>query len=187
MLFRSENEEVVHSRARAILTESPHQEPPAFSPPPDIRVKSYARSTDEIYETILPLGEELRGIREIMSCSPRGIIARITSAPPPDRWMAEPLRSRWIGDPLVLDSAFQMVTVWAHEQKGMRSLPNYGAAYRQYRAGFPENGVTAVFEVTGVNDDTVTGNFTFLDAGNAVVAQLLGYEAKMVKPAGGQS
>ena len=95
---------------------------------------------DEIYEKILFLGEELRGIREIMSCSAKGIIAKIISAPSPDRWMAEPLRSRWIGDPLVLDSAFQMVTVWSHEQKGMLSLPNYGAAYRQYRPSFPENG-----------------------------------------------
>jgi NAD(P)-dependent dehydrogenase (short-subunit alcohol dehydrogenase family)/acyl carrier protein len=173
-------DEVVHSRARAILADTPHQAPPSFSPPLDIRVKSYAKSMDEIYEKILFLGEDLRGIREIMRCSPKGIIAKITSAPPPERWMAEPLRTRWIGDPLVLDSAFQMVTVWAHDQKGRLSLPNYGAAYRQYRPAFPENGVTAVFEVTGADDDSVKGDFTFLDAGNEVVAQLLGYEAVLV-------
>ncbi|WP_234979144.1 MULTISPECIES: type I polyketide synthase [Desulfococcus] len=176
--------EVIHSRARAILTESPHQEPPFFSPPLDIRVKSYAKSMDEIYEKILFLGEDLRGIQEIMSCSPKGIIAKIISAPPPDRWMVEPLRSRWIGDPLVLDSAFQMVTVWSHEQKGMFSLPSCGAAYRQYRNGFPENGVTAVFEVTAADDDSVTGNFTFLDVNNEVVAQLIGYTAVMANPNG---
>jgi len=176
--------EVIHSRARAILTESPHQEPPFFSPPLDIRVKSYAKSMDEIYEKILFLGEDLRGIREIMSCSPKGIIAKIISAPPPDRWMVEPLRSRWIGDPLVLDSAFQMVTVWSHEQNGMLSMPSYSAAYRQYRNGFPENGVTAVFEVTAADNDSVTGDFTFLDANNEVVAQLLGYTAVMAPPKG---
>ena len=38
-----DNDEVIHSRARAILTDSPHQEPPFFSPPLDIRVKSYAK------------------------------------------------------------------------------------------------------------------------------------------------
>ncbi len=179
-----DKDEVVHSRARAILTDSPRQEPPFFSPPLDIRVKSYAKSMDEIYEKILFLGEELRGIQEIMSCSAKGIIAKITSAPPPDRWMAEPLRSRWIGDPLVLDSAFQMVTVWSHEQAGMLSLPHYGAAYRQYRPGFPETGVTAVFEAKSAGNGKVTGNFTFLDAGNEVVAQLLGYEAVMVPSSG---
>ena len=77
-----------------------------------------------------------------------------------------------------------MVTVWSHEQNGMLSMPSYSAAYRQYRNGFPENGVTAVFEVTAADNDSVTGDFTFLDANNEVVAQLLGYTAVMAPPKG---
>ena len=89
------------------------------------------------------------------------------------------MRSKWIGDPLVLDSAFQMATIWCFEEAGLVSLPTYSASYRQYRNDFPETGVTAIFEINQTTDHKIVGDFTFLDSENVIVACLLGYEAVM--------
>ena len=107
------------------------------------------------------------------------MIAKIFSAPSPEKWMKNPLRSKWIGDPLVLDSAFQMASLWCYDQKGIVSLPSYSANYRQYRSNFPSEGITAVLEVKEIGDHKMRGDFTFLDSENVVVAQLTGYEAVM--------
>ena len=93
--------------------------------------------------------------------------------------MKDPLRSNWIADPLVLDSAFQMAIIWCFEERGLVSLPSYSAGYRQYRDNFPLDGVTAVFEVKEVTDHKIKGDFTFLDADDVVVARLTGFEAVM--------
>jgi hypothetical protein len=170
--------EVIHSKATAILKDK-LDEPPSFNISEHIGSNSYSRSIDEIYENILFHGLELRGIKEIIGYSSRGIAARISSAPSPAKWMKDPLRSKWISDPLILDSAFQMAIIWCFEEMSLVSLPSYSASYRQYRNNFPSDGVKAVLEVKEVTNRKMKGDFTFLDADDVVVAQLTGYEAVM--------
>ena len=170
--------DVIHSRATAILTDK-LKAPPAFNTFGDIASKPYTRNLDEVYEKILFHGFELRGIQEIIGYSSRGMVARISTAPSPTKWMKEPLRSKWIGDPLVLDSAFQMAIIWGFEEKSVVSLPSYSAGYRQYRNGFPSDEITVVLEVKEVSSRKIKGEFTFLDTQGVVVARLTGYEAVM--------
>jgi len=170
--------EIIHSSATAILKDK-LEEPPSFNISEHIGSNSYSRSIDEIYEKILFHGLELRGIKEIIGYSSRGMAALISSAPSPAKWMKDPLRSKWISDPLVLDSAFQMAIIWCFEEMSLVSLPSYSASYRQYRNNFPSDGVKAVLEVKEVTNHKMKGDFTFLDANDVVVAQLTGYEAVM--------
>ena len=173
-----DNMDVIHSSARAILTDK-IEAPPSFDKSRYMGINGYSRTIDEIYENILFHGLELRGIREIIGYSPRSVTARISSAPAPAEWMTDPLRSRWIADPLVLDCACQMAIIWCFEERKTLSLPSYSASYRQYRDAFPTDGVTAVLEVKEVTDHKMTGDFTFLDSKDVVVARLTGYEAVM--------
>ena len=173
-----DNMEIIHSSARAILTDK-IEAPPYFDKSQYMGINGYSRTIDEIYEKILFHGVELRGIREIIGYSPRSVAARISSAPSPAKWMTDPLRSRWIADPLVLDCACQMAIIWCFEERKTLSLPSYSASYRQYRDTFPTDGVTAVLEVKEVTDHKMTGDFTFLDSEDVVVARLTGYEAVM--------
>lgn len=168
--------EVVHSRAKAILSETLSQ-PPAFNMPAELKSNRYPRSVEEVYDKILFHGVALHGIKEIISFSNHGMIARICTAPSPSAWIKDPLRSQWIADPLALDSAFQMATIWSYEKMGSVSLPSYMAAYRQYRKKFPAEGVTVVLEVQDVSEHKMAANITFLDQNDIVVAQLRGYEA----------
>jgi hypothetical protein len=89
------------------------------------------------------------------------------------------LRSRWIADPLVLDSAFQLAIIWCYETQGKVSLPSYAASYRQYRDRWPAGGVRAVLKVKHVTASKMTGDFTFIDVDDEIVARLSGYEAIM--------
>jgi len=171
-----DNKPVIHSRAKAILTDEPSM-PPSFSSTEYFDSNIYPHTIDEVYEQILFHGSELRGIKKIIGYSSEGIIAEISCAPSPSKWMTDPLRNKWIGDPLVLDSAFQMAIVWCYDQLGQVSLPSYLASYRQYCDSFPANGITSILRVNQATDHIMRGDFTFLDPDNAVVAKLTGYEA----------
>ncbi|MBW2178507.1 MAG: polyketide synthase dehydratase domain-containing protein, partial [Deltaproteobacteria bacterium] len=138
---------------------------------------NYGRSVEDVYNDILFHGIELRGIKKILSCSSSGMTARVSSAPAPAQWIKNHLRSRWIADPLVLDCAFQMATVWCYEETGNVSLPSYCASYRQYCSAFPAEGVTAVLAVTDLTDHKMTGNFLLVDKENRLAAKMTGYEA----------
>jgi hypothetical protein len=148
---------------------------------------TYNKNIEDIYDEILFHGFELRGIRKIVSCSTRGMVARLSAAPGPRQWMSSPLRDRWIADPLVLDSAFQMAIVldsafqmaivWCYEEKQTVSLPSSVTSYRQYRHQFPTEGVTAVLEASEITDHKMRGDFTFSDSNGEIVARLTGYQA----------
>ncbi|MEE4262155.1 MAG: SDR family NAD(P)-dependent oxidoreductase [Desulfobacteraceae bacterium] len=168
--------DIIHSSARAILSEQfPSAPPYQFSKA--MVAKAYDKKTEDVYDKILFHGNQLHGIRQIVSCSSRGMVAHISPAPAPDEWISTPLRNNWIGDPLVLDSAFQMATVWCYEEKGIVSLPSYAESYRQYCSKFPSDGVTAVLEIREATSRKMRGDFTFLDSNDEIVASLSGFEA----------
>ena len=174
----SEGRQIVHSRAKAILGDT-LPEAPSFDKSRFVDAGGYARNIGEVYDRVLFHGAQLQGIKKILSCTPEFMVAEIAPAPPPEKWMADPIRTRWIADPLVLDCAFQMAIVWTFEQKNMVCLPSFSESYRQYRRRFPSGPVTAVLEIKDATDRKVRGDFTFLDENDTVVARLTGYEALM--------
>jgi acyl transferase domain-containing protein/NAD(P)-dependent dehydrogenase (short-subunit alcohol dehydrogenase family) len=176
--LHKDGSEFIHSSAKAILTDR-WISPPRLNGETDMVVKPYHRDLKEVYEQILFHGNDLQGITRITGYSEQGIIADVSTAPSPLSWITEPLRSRWIADPLVLDSAFQLAIIWCYETKGTVSLPSYARSYRQYRDRFPTGDVRAILKVNHVTDNKMTGDFTFIDANNEIIARLSGYEAVM--------
>jgi hypothetical protein len=170
--------DLVHSSAKAILVER-HPEAPGFNRLDAMDDRSADRSLEQVYEQILFHGKALRGLQHFSHLSELEMAARIAPAPPPADWMDKPLRSRWIMDPLVIDSAFQMAIVWCHNRLGKVSLPSYAQSYRQYRDRFPQNGVSALMLVKKHTKHKIICDFTFLDEERQVVATLKGYQAVM--------
>jgi NAD(P)-dependent dehydrogenase (short-subunit alcohol dehydrogenase family) len=173
-----EGKDILHARARAILTKD-YSPPPTYRLPTALSCNHYPRSATEIYAKILFHGSHLQGLRWVQCCTSEGMVADVSGAPVPGQWIAAPLRNTWLSDPLVLDSAFQMASLWCYEQHGCVSLPSGVASYRQFRAGFPADGVKIVLEVRAASAKKMRGDFTFLDAENQVIARLVGYEAVM--------
>jgi hypothetical protein len=169
---------MIHSSAKAILVDR-LPTAPAFEENGHFKASSHLPTMAQIYDQVLFHGDDFKGIQQIIRLSEKGMTARVSCAPPPEKWLDDPLRSRWIADPLVLDCAFQMAIIWCHQEKGVVSLPSYAACYRQYRDRFPAEGVTAVLEVTHVTDRKMTADFTFLDQDKKIIACMSGYEAVM--------
>ena len=167
----------VHSRARALLADAPAPAPAADAPL--VGLTPFPLSVADAYAEVLFHGKRLHGIRHIDGSSAQGMVARLAPAPAPHCWIRQPLRSRWVTDPLILDAAFQMAILWGYAQHGMVSLPSYAASYRQYCRRFPPDGVTGELRVREVTARKLRADFTFLDDRRQVMATLAGYEATM--------
>jgi len=170
--------EVIHSRATALLVEQ-LPDPPAFTIPETLQQADYHRDTAAIYTDILFHGTALQGLQRVRACSPAGMLAELATAPDPGAWILTPPRNRWIADPLVLDGAFQMASLWCYEERGQVSLPSYSAAYRQYCRHFPAGPIRAVLVVQTASRHKLVADFTFLDRDGRVLAEIKGYEAVM--------
>jgi acyl transferase domain-containing protein/NAD(P)-dependent dehydrogenase (short-subunit alcohol dehydrogenase family) len=168
--------DVIHSRARALLVDR-LPEAPAYKPQKMNGNKPYPKDMDSVYGEVLFHGDHLRAIRSIEAHGDHGMTARLANAPKPEAWMQDPIRERWMADPMVLDGAFQMAILWCFEHTGSVCLPSYARSYRQYRQVFPATGVTAVMAVTDHTHRKMVADFTFLDETDLVIATLSGYEA----------
>jgi hypothetical protein len=175
---KSAGRNITHARATAILSEN-RAPAPEYQLSTLMVAQAYSRTMKEVYDKILFHGPQLHGILKIVNCSARAMVAHISTAPPPQEWMTAPLRNQWIADPLAIDCAFQMATVWCFEEKGLVSLPSYAASYRQYSSCFPGDGVTVVLEIKATANRKMQGDFTFLDSNDRIIASLKGYEAIM--------
>ena len=169
-----EGRDVVHTRGKAVLTGG-FETAPDFDPEPLMNTLGpYAKTPDELYGTVLVHGKDLRGIRRIIGMSRQAMAAELLAAPHPESWMSEPIRKRWLADPLVLDGAFQMAAIWCYEHIGMVCQPVFAKRYRQYRGRFPEDGVTGFLEIRESRSTGMVGDITFLDGEGRVVARFEG-------------
>jgi NAD(P)-dependent dehydrogenase (short-subunit alcohol dehydrogenase family) len=169
----SRGREVLHVRGAVLLV---NRLPKETVTPPAPVLNPYNRDTTEIYRDLLFHGPDLHGIQKIEGMSPDGLTAWVSTAPPPAGWIKHPLRGTWLADPLVLDSAFQLMCVWSFEQHGAFSLPAYAGRYRQYRRPFPADGVAVRGVIRDRTPHRAVADLWFLDRSGNVVAQMIGYE-----------
>ncbi len=169
----SEGREVLFARADVLLTSELPSAPTAGSIP---TWPAYHHSADTFYRDLLFHGPDLHGLDRVEGCGPDGIVAVARTAPTPSAWLVRPLRQRWLADPLVLDSAFQMLILWTQEQRRVPNLPSFVARYRQFVRSFPSDGVRLVARVTRQTDLQSVSNIDILDRTGRLLAQLEGLE-----------
>ena len=165
-----------HARGIAVLTNT-NINPP--SPSLSRSEELYTKTIDEVYGMLFHR-EPFRAIQDVTTYSDEGITARALGAPQPREWMTKPLRSRWLSDPLIIDSAFQLMVLWCIERYGIPSLPTYFGSYWQY-GPIPQGAeVEVVVRITGVSFQKVSADMEFRDTGTgALLAALSGYECVM--------
>jgi hypothetical protein len=173
----------LHAAARVILTKA-LPEPVASSL--SVSDGCYNMSVAEAYRSVLFHGDDLIAIEDVYSSAEDGIVAKLTAAPKPHMWFNEPLRNDWLGDPLIMDGAFQLMILWTDQHLGERSLPNFLKNYRQYVSKFPVKGVKAVISARRKSASAANADMEFIDETGRVVATITGYECTMspsLKPA----
>jgi NAD(P)-dependent dehydrogenase (short-subunit alcohol dehydrogenase family) len=166
-------EGALHAGATVILAS---QLPVAPAAEPLPQMKPYDVSCTEVYESILFHGPDFQGIEQVDGVGEHGVIGRARPAPAPSRWLQQPLRQAWLADPLILDSAFQLMVLWTQEQHGVPSLPTGLLRYRQYRRAFPRDGVRVVARIVRQVHQQAIADIDILDETGAIVAGITGYE-----------
>ena len=171
--MRSAEGETQHVRGEVILAA---RLPQSDQRVPTIPLKPYGRNIDEVYTQLLFHGSHLQGIDRIEGWSERGIVGFVNGAPAPSDWIGNPLRNTWLLDPLVIDSAFQLMVLWAFANKGCASLPCFVGRYRQYKRSL-RGSIRVVAEVKESSDHRAVADIFFVDSTGNVVARMENYES----------
>ena len=171
--------DLIHASALAVLSER-LPEPSVVSVDAAAAYGADAHDVSDAYRSMLFHGKALHGIEEISALGESGMAALLKSAPKPSEWITTPIRSQWIGDPLVMDAAFQMAIIWCRHHRETPCLPSYIGEYQLFRRSFPDHGVTAHMSVDAVTRHKFKAGFVFRDArDHTVVARIEGFEATM--------
>jgi acyl transferase domain-containing protein/NAD(P)-dependent dehydrogenase (short-subunit alcohol dehydrogenase family) len=165
--------EILHARAEAVLAA---ELPPAPPPVALADLAPYPDTPGILYRDKLFHGPLMQAIEEVEGCGAGGIAARVRTAPPPASWMSQPLRQKWLADPLVLDAAFQLLILWSWRQFDAPGLPCAVGRYRQYRRAFPAPEVRIVARVRRAAAHQALADLDVLDLDGRLVARLEGCE-----------
>jgi acyl transferase domain-containing protein/acyl carrier protein/NAD(P)-dependent dehydrogenase (short-subunit alcohol dehydrogenase family) len=164
----------LHARAEIVLA---NKLPEGIRTIKELPSSPYNQSSAVYDQPYLFHGPDLHGIEQVIGCSDKGIAALVKAAPQPGNWIKQPLRSNWLTDPLVVDSAFQMMILWSFERFGAGSLPSFAGRYRQFHETFPKDGAQVVIRVTSQQSHSATADVEFLERANGkLIARLEGYE-----------
>jgi acyl transferase domain-containing protein/NADP-dependent 3-hydroxy acid dehydrogenase YdfG len=161
--------EVTHSRGEIVLGDHYLDSTFAAAAP---QTGPFPYSPDEVYDYFLFHGPMLRALQRVDGMGDDGAVAFANTAPPPLAWMNAPLRGAWLSDPLALDAAFQLLSVWSYQKHRAASLPCFAGKYRQFRRVFPSDGVLITVRITRDNGTTARAAVEFIDADGRVVARL---------------
>jgi hypothetical protein len=164
-----DGKDVVFTRAEIVLAEKLSAASPALREP---SIAAYERNLDEVYDSLLFHGPDLRAIDAIHGCGPQGIVATVRTAPAPAAWVRQPLRSQWLADPLALDAAFQLLVIWSQENLGVPALPCFVGRFEQYRRSFPADGIRVVAAIVESNEHRSVANCEFRDRQGTVLARM---------------
>ena len=163
---------IVHARAEVVLAARYEKGSRRVDEP----ALASTIALDEVYGPALFHGPAMQGIERVEGSGDRGIAGQVRTSPTPSAWLDRPLRSRWLTDPLAVDSAFQLVVLWTREQLGLSSLPTAVGRYRQFRAEFGREPVRVVVEIRQANDARAVADIEFLDARGEPIARIESYE-----------
>lgn len=166
--------QIVHARTKIILVERITKNVPFDFTEID---GEYKHDVTEIYKNKLFHGEKFQGIKQIQNCGETGISASVDSAPLPETWIKSPLRNKWVADPLLLDSSFQMMILWCFEKYNVGSLPCFAGKYRQYKRILPSGGVRIIINVIKSDTRSAWADISFVDDKGECVAQIKNYES----------
>ena len=170
----SNGRRVLHARAVVVLAA---EQPDAGTAKVSGDLPPLDQSIETIYAETLFHGPKMRGLLAVESCGDAGLVARCRVAPPPRDWMEEPVRSRWIADPLVLDSGLQAMIVWTFDRVGELSLPSRFTRYRQFVPSFPKEGARIVINVHERANGKVVSDIDWIGDDGNLLARLEGYES----------
>lgn len=134
-------------------------------------------SLSDFYEKYGFHGPRIQGIDEIVSLGEHHVRGTVRTSVPSD-WVNDPVRDEWAVDPLVVDSAFQLVAYWLAAERNESGFP---LSVDRFELLEPLTGGPYEVEVIldDAKDDQLTGTAVFRESGR-VVARMDGVTAQLI-------
>jgi NAD(P)-dependent dehydrogenase (short-subunit alcohol dehydrogenase family) len=134
----------------------------------------------DAYEQWLFHGPIFAGIVEVEAVGENGVIAQIAPSTPRRCLVGSPAGD-WLIDPVMVDSALQLIILWARVYLDMTPLPARLAAYHRYEGPIrePVRCEATVRHVAGT--PIIHADFRFIDARGVLVGWLEGLEGTCSK------
>ena len=170
---RTSGKEVLHARAEIHLAEQLAASPSNIR---SITAPKVDYSIESLYQEVLFHGPMMQPLEVVESCGERGIVSQIVGAPDPSVWIRQPLRQKWIVDPLAVDAVLQLMIVWTTKNQGMGSLPCRIGSLKLFKKPFANQKLRAIVEMKKANDLHAVADVDLVDANNALVMRLEGVE-----------
>jgi hypothetical protein len=124
----------MHYRATIDLAGQLPEAPP-LPAPPLTDAHAFSMSTAELYRRWLFHGPLFQGIQSVDLVAAGGVQASLVTSSP-HGWIAGTPEGQWQIDPLMFDSALQLLVLWAREHWDMTALPSGFKRYRRF-SGLP--------------------------------------------------
>jgi len=143
-----ETERVAY-RAEVILQAALPAAPDRSDRPP-IALEPFPMTVERAYRELLFHGPLMRGITRVEGIDGERIVALLAPSSPRDCLAGAGDAARWLVDPVLVDSGFQLAILWARTTLGMTPLPGRLGSYRRFApvpgpaAGAAEEGPDAV-------------------------------------------
>ena len=161
----------IHYRATVELAERlPAHAPLKLAPTADGR--PFAMSVAEFYRQWLFHGPTFQGILRIDMVGLGGIKASLGTSSP-QGWIAGSSARPWIIDPLMFDSALQLLLLWSREHWDMTALPSGFQSFRRFAAPAASRVQCEVRLKPNTGAQTIHADIFFLDAANGAVLGII--------------
>jgi hypothetical protein len=100
--------------------------------PPDLStLRPFPMKVDEVYEKWLFHGPSMQGISKIEGINEKGMCALLVPSSP-DACLNRTVHGRWLVDPVVIDSAFQLSILWERFHYNMTPLISSVKSYERF-------------------------------------------------------
>lgn len=144
--------------------------------PPQNALKTYRSTAHQVYDQVLFHGKLLQGLTDIITCDAKGAESLSACSNNPHAFMAYPLRSSFLTEPLTIDCAFQLASLWSFENLKAVSLPGDFGNMQIYGGFKAESEIRIILNVTSVKGQIMKGDFVFCDNEN-VIAEIKDFSA----------
>jgi len=135
---------------------------------------SHAFSMDlaDFYRQWLFHGPLFQGILQVDQVATGGVKALLETSLP-GGWIAGSPAGRWLIDPLMFDSALQLVVLWAREHWDVTALPNGFQSYRRFATASAGRILCDVRLRPTTGRQTIHADMYFVDAATGLIVGIL--------------
>jgi NAD(P)-dependent dehydrogenase (short-subunit alcohol dehydrogenase family) len=152
-----------HYSAKAVVGEKQS----AVNPPSDLKIENsdvLSLSLDEIYENWLFHGPSFAGIRRIEAIGKDGVLGWLKPSSPSEFFSYQP-QSQWLIDPVLVDSALQLLIVWARQYLDATPLPSKLGVCHIFGAPRTDNVRCEVLVTHQAGSQTLRSDLRFFEDG----------------------